>query len=365
MPAPGGKGGPSLGLRVFGALSLVILAGSFTLTVVALLVAPTVFYNHLQQAGVTADPSVASHIREGFAAAVGAAIAAGVVASVAVAVAVALLVSRRIDAPVAAAADATQRLASGDYSARVPAPGMGPELTGLADSVNALAERLEQTEAARMQLVTDFRHELRTPLASIDATVEAVADGVLPADPETMGILTDQSRRLARLVDDLAAVSRADEHAFRLAPRPVDATAIAASAAAAAAARFAAAGVDLRPPTGPAHTVLADPDRLAEVLGQLLDNAARHCQPGDTVTLQVTEHGHTVVLTVTDTGRGVDPADTQRIFQRFYRANHDGPGTGIGLTIARALIHAQGGTLTAATRGPGCGAQFTINLPSP
>lgn len=362
--AAGRSAGPGLGLRVFAAMGLVVLAGAGTLIIVALQVAPTVFYSHLQEAGVAPDPAVAVHIQEGFTTAILTSIAAGIAASVGVAAAVALLVAGRVNAPVAAAADVTKRLALGDYTARVTAARMGPELTGLADSVNALAERLEHTEASRLRLVTDLGHELRTPLASIDATVEAVADGLLPADAETLATLTSQSRRLARLVDDLAAVSRADEHAFRIDPRPVDGTAIARQAAAAVAARFSADGVELQPPTGPAHTVTADPDRLAEVIGQLLDNAVHHCQDGDKVVVRVTEQHQCVVLTVTDTGCGFDPEDAERLFERFYRGTAAGAGNGIGLTIARALTEAQGGTLTATSRGPGHGATFTITLPA-
>ena len=203
-------------------MALVVLAGAGTLLVVFLLVAPAVFYGHLAQAGVTADDVLSRHVDEGFATAILVSTLVGVVIASAVAATMATLVSRRISRPVAIAAATTTRLASGDYSARVPSPRMGPELDDLADAVNALAERLEASERTRIRLMSDLAHELRTPLASIDATVEAITDHVLPADEATLATLTDNSRRLSRLVEDLATVSRAEERAFRIDRRRAD-----------------------------------------------------------------------------------------------------------------------------------------------
>ncbi len=363
-PQPEPTAGPSLRLRVFAAMGLVVLAGAATLAIAALLVAPAVFHRHLEQAGVAQSPDVVMHVDEGFATALLVSIAVGVVAAVIVAAAVALIVARRINEPVAAAAAAASRLAAGDYSARVTRPLMGRELADLADSVNALAGRLEQTEASRLRLVTDLAHELRTPLTAIDATVEAIADGILPADATTLSTLTDQSRRVSRLVDDLGAVSRADERAFRLDPGPVNLVEVASAATTATAARFAAKGVALETRRGPPVTVIADADRIAEVIGQLLDNSLRHCQAGDHVSIAVTRRGDSAVVTVTDTGSGFDPAEADRLFQRFYRAGSDPSGSGIGLTIARTLIEAHGGALRATSPGPGRGATFAITLPT-
>jgi two-component system, OmpR family, sensor histidine kinase BaeS len=363
-PQPEPTAGPSLRLRVFAAMGLVVLAGAGTLAITALLVAPAVFHQHLEQAGVAQSPDVAMHVDEGFATALLVSIAVGVLAAVIVAAAVALIVARRINDPVAAAAATASRLAAGDYSARVTRPLMGPELADLADSVNALADRLEQTEASRLRLVTDLAHELRTPLTAIDATVEAIADGILPADATTLSTLTDQSRRLSRLVDDLGAVSRADERSFRLDPRPVDLVEVASAATTATAARFVAKGVGLETRLGPPVTVIADADRIAEVIGQLLDNSLRRCRAADHVTVTVDRRGDSAVIAVTDTGSGFDPAEADRLFQRFYRAGSDPSGSGIGLTIARTLIEAHGGALRATSPGPGRGATFAITLPT-
>jgi signal transduction histidine kinase len=242
---------------------------------------------------------------------------------------------------------------------------MGPELADLADSVNALAGRLEATEQIRIRLMTDLAHELRTPLASIEATVEAVTDGVLPADGQTLSTLVDQTQRLTRLIDDLSAASRAEERAFHLDLEAVDLIAVAQAAASSASAQFTREGVQLNPPAGPAVRVQADPDRVREVVDQLLANALQHCQPGDAVTISGYNDGARGVLTVADTGAGFPPADHELLFQRFYRADRgrSSTGTGIGLTIARALIAAQSGTLVAHSDGPGTGATFTVGLP--
>jgi signal transduction histidine kinase len=359
--------GPRLASRVFWAMVLVVLAGAGTLIAVSLMLAPAVFHRHLDQAGVLGESNVAVHVEEAFAVAALASTGAGVLAALAVAGAGSALVARRLTDPIAMTARAAGRLAAGDYAARVEQPRMGPELAALADSVNALAQRLEDIERSRIQLMADLAHELRTPVASIEATVEAVADRVLPADDQTLATLTDQSRRLSRLIDDLALVSRAEERSFSLTISTVNAVDLGRAAALGAAAGFTRGGVQLDAPEGPPVKVLADPDRVGEALDQLLANSLHHCQPGDRVSIAVSRHGLSAELAVTDTGSGFDPADAEKLFQRFYRADPalaNPTGSGIGLTVARALIQAQGGTLTARSPGKGAGATFTIGLPA-
>lgn len=359
--------GPRLASRVFWAMVLVVLAGAGTLIAVSVMLAPTVFHRHLDQAGVRTQSNVTAHVEEAFAVAALASTGAGVLAALAVAAAGSALVARRLTGPIAKTAHAAGLLAAGDFAARVEQPRMGPEMAGLADSVNALAERLEETERSRIQLMTDLAHELRTPVASIEATVEAITDHVLPADDQTLATLTDQAQRLSRLIDDLALVSRAEERSFHLTINTVNAADLLRAAAQAAAAGFARGGVQLHVADGPAVDVRADADRVGEALDQLLANSLHHCQSGDTVTLAVTRQGRFAELAVTDTGSGFDPQDAERLFQRFYRSDPTSgnpTGSGIGLTVARALIRAQGGDLTARSPGTGSGATFTISLPA-
>lgn len=357
------RGGQRLSLRLFWAMVLVILAGAGTLLTVSLLLAPAIFTRHLEAAGEIADPDVIDHVHQGFATATITATGVGIIAALAVAAAGALLIARRIADPIAATAQVTARLAAGDYTARAHTAPLGPELAQLTDSVNTLATRLADAEAVRTRMLADLAHELRTPLAALDATIEAITDGVLPADATTLATVTTQSNRLAQLVDDLTLVSRAEERAFTNQPTQTDLATLAADSQAAAAARYQAAGVNLHL-TGETNTpVDVDPARIREVIDQLLANALAACRPGDIVTVAV-HNTPTPELTVTDTGHGFNPDQAQHLFERFYRADpaRTTPGSGIGLTIARAITQANNATLTATSPGPGQGATFTMTF---
>ncbi|MBI1379306.1 MAG: HAMP domain-containing protein [Frankiales bacterium] len=354
--------GIRLGIRLLLAMSLVVVAGAGTLLVVSLLTAPGVFQRHLSEAGVHLSDDVTMHVDEGFATALLVSITAGVLAAVAVAAIVSGIVAGRVTAPIQQIAVATANLAAGDYSSRVQQPRLGPELETLAESVNALAQRLEDNEARREQLVTDLAHELRTPITAITSTVEAIHDGVLPADDAVLDALASQSGRLARLVDDLSAISRADEHAFTIRPQPIDLADAARAAIHHNHVRFAAARVGLHTVAPNPVPVVADADRCVEIIDQLLENALRHTRPGDDVSLSVDTLKASGRVRVTDTGDGFPPGEAELIFERFHRGSAS-PGHGVGLTIARSLANAQDGSLDAVSPGPGLGATFTLSLP--
>lgn len=365
--------GVGLSTRLFAAMGLVVTAGATTLLAVALLVAPQVFHAHLRMALGDVTAATLAHADEAFATAVLLSLAMAVAVAVLAALAVTWLVARRIATPVSDLAAAAGRLAGGHDDVRVPDPGLGPEFSALANGFNTMAARLAGTERVRQRLLADLAHDLRTPIASIEATVEAVADGILPADASTWDTLTDQAGRLTRLVADVASVSRAEERALAVDLRPHCLGGLATACAAAVQARYAAKGVRLRV-VGEARapTVRVDPHRFGEALGNLLDNALRHTPPGGTVTVTA---GRSVVfgeklasLTVLDTGDGFDPDDAERLFERFYRTDaargRTGGNSGIGLTIAKAIVNAHSGTLTAYSAGPGRGAAFTVLLPA-
>jgi two-component system sensor histidine kinase BaeS len=247
-------------------------------------------------------------------------VSVGVVAALAVAAAGALLVAGRLSRPVAEVAEAAGRLAGGDFSARVQPPGMGSELAGLADSINALADRLEEAEATRIRLLADLAHQLRTPVAAIEATVEGVIDGVLPLDDRARETLGHQSRRLDRLVEDLLAVSRAEERAFTVRLGAVDLVGLAVECAASARPRSERKGVALTPPDQQALWVRADRGRLAEVVDQLLDNALRHTPSGGSVRIVAQAAAGGCELSVVDSGSGFPADRAELLFDRFYRA---------------------------------------------
>jgi two-component system sensor histidine kinase BaeS len=195
------------------------------------------------------------------------------------------------------------------------------------------------------------------------------------AAEDTWTVLRAQTGRLRRLAEDIAAVSRAEEHQLDLHRRPVAAVDLVTAAVTAARSRCTAKGVGLDERVAadlpPVH---ADPDRIGQVLGNLLDNALRHTPSGGRVTITADAHAAGIRVSVSDTGEGIDPAHLPNLFERFYRADpargrardrgHGDQGSGIGLAIARAIVIAHGGRITASSDGPGRGATFTLTLPT-
>lgn len=368
-PATGPKlAGLGLAPRLLLNNLLVIVAGAGTVLVTALLIAPAVFDSHLRSVEPIADSLLLEHVARAFDQSLLVALGVGILIAAITGSAISWLAARRLAAPVADAADTAGSLADGHLDARVVDPRMGPEFAKLANSVNALADRLQSTEETRRRLTADLAHQLRTPIASMRATVEAVREGVLPPDEETLETLGSQSNRLSRLVDDLEVVSRAEERQLLLAPEPVDVVDLVESAVAASRESYRGAGVGLTSlPASDVPAVTVDPDRIQEVLGNLLNNALRHTPPGgrvEVVARSGTNRGKPeAVIEVSDSGTGFPVEDAERVFRRFEKAS-DSPGSGLGLTIARAIVEAHHGTLTARSDGSGKGAVFTMTLPA-
>ena len=371
-----------LGPRLFAATALVVCAGAGSLLIVALLVAPAVFGAHLRRSGaadLAAD--VRTHVDQAFTEATLISLSAGIAVAVLAAGLVTWLVARRLAAPVAGLAAATTRLADGNYDTGLTDPRLGPEFTALTAAVNQLGRKLAGSEQTRRRLLADLGHELRTPIASLEATVEAISDGVLPVDDTTLETLTEQASRLRRLVVDMESVSRAEERQLALhlrAARPAD---LVRRAVAAARPRYQAGGVDLRVRADdPGPSIVVDQDRIVEALMNVLDNALRHTPAGGLVTVTAGRAGtaESARVSVADSGEGFPPAEAARLFERFYRADaarrptrsrpHDlAPGrhgSGIGLTITRAIVEAHHGSITAHSAGPGRGATFAITIPA-
>jgi signal transduction histidine kinase len=361
----------SLGAKLLLAQMLVVVAGSLTLAVVALAVAPGVFHTHVRMALGTIPPEVGHHLDEGLARAMLVALGTGTGVAVATALGVSLILARRITSPVRALARAAGQVARGGYTARVPQPAGGDELATLSGAFNDMAEALHTSEQRRQELLADLAHELRTPLATIDGYLEGVSDGVMLSDQQTLQVLQAETARLRRLVDDLNAVSRAEERQLdlqltRCQPDKLITAAVQAAQAAYTAKEVTlAARMDRHLPQ-----ITADPDRIGEVLANLLANALRHTPPGGRVEVTATQtpQGH-LQISVTDTGEGIPPELLERIFERFYRVDRartrtpNSGGSGIGLTITRAIVHAHGGQIHAHSQGPGHGARFDITLP--
>lgn len=354
--------------RLFVGQLLVILAGAATLGVVAFLVAPPIFHDHVRRAVGPVSDVVATHLDAALSETLVLALAIGIGAAAAAAGAVSWLLATRIARPVEELSDTADALAAGRLDARATPPVADDELTDLTEAFNAMADTLEQTEHARRRLLADLAHELRTPLATIEAYHEGLADGVIDPDPVTVDVLADATSRLRRLVEDVSLVSEAEEGRLPLDRRRVDLRELVTSAVDAARPDADAAGLTLQQhdvPHAPV-TVHADPDRLAQVLANLLTNAVHHTPAGGTITVRVTGGDDRATIEVADTGTGIGPEHLPHVFERFYRADparRHARGSGIGLTISRAIVQEHDGTLTATSPGEGRGATFRLELP--
>jgi signal transduction histidine kinase len=357
----------SLTAKLLAAQLAVIVAGSATLALVALLLGPTVYHRHIRDALGYVPPTVLHHLDEAFGESLALSLGLGIAAAAATAAAIGWLVSARIVRPVHALAGAARQVSRGDYDTRVSVAG-DDELTVLARSFNEMAASLASAEDRRRRLLSDVAHELRTPLATIDAHLEGLADGVIEPKPETWLLLRTETARLNRLSEDISRVSRAEEHQLDLHLRHEQPQRLIERAARAATRAYTDKGVDLRTePDGGAPEVEVDSDRIGEVLANLLDNALRHTPPGGAVTLAATGDGDKALITVSDTGEGLEPEELEQVFERFYRTDsarsRERGGSGIGLTISRAIAEAHGGALSAASEGSGRGSTFTLALP--
>ena len=356
--------------RLLTAQIAVIGVGALTLVVTAAVVGPPLFAEHLHRTGEH-SALVTAHAQEAFASAFAISIAVSLVMALISAGLIAVLVVRRLAASVIELADAADAIAASDYSVRLPTRGFGTEMTRLSEAFARMADRLAATEATRTSMLADLSHELRTPLATLEAYIDGMEDQVVPVDAASYAVMREQVARLRRLAIDVRAVSDAEEHALTLDRQPADPAELARGAVAFAAPSFTAKGVALElVVTGTPSDVLADPTRMQQVLGNLLTNALRHTAPGGHVVVRVgCAQARWVSIAVADDGEGIPPDELDAVFTRFHRVDparvaHDGSGGGLGLTIARAIVTGHGGTLTAASDGPGRGATFTVKLPT-
>ena len=355
-----------IGARLLGAQALVLLAGAVTTWVVAAIVGPGIFHEHLDRAGVSHTASEARHVESAFTSSLAFATSIALVTATGTALAVAWYFSRRVQRSIAQVSTAATHVAAGQYDVRVNDPGLGREFAVLAATSNTLAERLEATEGTRRRMLADLAHEMRTPLATVDAHLEALEDGIRTLDDDTLGVIRLSTQRLRRLAEDISAVSHAEEGVLDIAREPIAAVELARAAAQTAGDRFAAAGIGLETDLTADAQVLVDPDRIGQVLTNLLDNALRHSPPGGTVRISCSLRDPWVEYVVSDTGDGIAPEHLGHVFDRFYRSDtartRAHGGSGIGLSIAKALVEAHGGEIAAASAGLALGTQFTVRV---
>lgn len=288
----------------------------------------------------------------------------GAAAAIVVAIGIGLFVARRVSRPLVALTDAASEMEAGRRGVRVELGDAPGELGVLATAFDRMSESVERAEDLRRQLVRDVAHEVRTPLTILRGTTEGLVDGVLEPDTETLRSLHEEVLRLTGLVGDLETLAAADAAALRLDVRPVDLAEVA--GAAVALARGAAADAELALETSlEAAGTQGDPERLRQVVVNLLSNALRHTPPGGRIDVRTSVEGEHAVLEVLDTGPGIAPEDLSHVFERFYRGSgaEASSGSGIGLAVAAELVAAHSGTIEARNRPEG-GAAFTVRLPT-
>lgn len=290
--------------------------------------------------------------------------AAGIVALVALVVS--LLISRQITLPLERVLVAIRARGIGDRSMRVGDPPRGTGVVHeLAVALNESSDAIDQRDRLQKNLVANIAHELRTPVAILQASHEAMLDGVTPPTIENLWSLRDEVLRLARMIDDLQRLAAAEAAALQLKVVPQDLSGIAAASVASLSDSFGAAGVNLVRRLNPAW-VLCDPDRMREVVTNLLTNALKFTPAGGTVEVVTSRDGRGPArLTVSDTGIGIPSDELPRVTERFFRGQRSAEmatGSGIGLTIVAELVRAQNGHLYISSE-PGIGTQAVITLP--
>ena len=357
---------PRLASRLMLAQLLVVAVGAITPVIAATLLAPQLFHRHLLQAGVTSG-EILYHAEAAFRSAMGIAVLLGVLMSIIAAGVVSWFLVRRIAAPIELLATATRAVSAGEYDVEVPTASFSSEIDELAASFTSMAARLSDAGATRTRMLADLAHEVRTPLATLQAYIDGIEDGVIAGDVAAWATMRTQVDRLRRLADDIRIVASAESQAMTL--ERMDGCDALRAAALAAAPRFRSKGVDLDLAICESPCLIhGDAVRLQQVLANLLDNAWRHTPTGGSVRMTAQKLATHCVIEVADTGEGIPVDQLTAVFERLHRvdasrASSDGGGSGLGLTIARAIVQAHGGTLTAYSAGPGTGARFTITIP--
>jgi len=366
-----------LGAKLLLSYLVIIVVGVVVLIVASQFVLPTSFNRHMAGMGMMdgmmgnqgmGSSDAMSQLYLDFRASFNESLIYAALAAAIVAVALSLYLSQSVIAPVRAMSIATQRIADGRYDERVAVRGED-ELAQLAMRFNQMAEKLNQVESMRRRLIGDVSHELRTPLTAIKGSMEGLIDGVLPATQETYQQIHAEADRLNRLVDDLQELSRVEARAYELDLQPLDVSSLVQTVTKRLTPQFDTKHIslDLKVTLDLPH-VLADEDRTVQVLTNLVGNALPYTPENGKVTVAAKRVSNEVQISVHDTGLGIPPEHLLHIFDRFYRVDksrsrREGGGSGIGLTIAHALVEAHGGRIWAESAGEGQGSTFTFTLP--
>ena len=364
-----------LSRKLFLSYLLVVAVGLLVVTISTAFVAPVTFTEHLGHMGLGAQrgmmpdrlADINTQIETNFRASVNDALLRAGIAAILAAAVVSWLVSQQIINRLRALVSLSQRIAGGQYQERLEIKSHD-ELAELGQSFNQMAEALDHTEALRRELMADVTHELKTPLASIKGYMEGLQDNIFPANAETFQLIHREASRLQRLVEDLQELSRVETGEMPIHLQLSDPCHILEAAVERMRPQFSEKGIALtaqHPANLPA--VRADPDRIGQVLTNLLGNALQNTPAGGHVEVILSQDHDHARFAVKDTGIGLAPENLDRIFLRFYRVDksraRSSGGSGIGLTISRHLVEAHRGRIWAESRGLGQGSVFYVTLP--
>jgi signal transduction histidine kinase len=371
-------------VKLFLSYLLIIFTGIIVLAISAQFVFPTAFDRHMGDMmgdsgmmggrGMMGGESMGSDLYSGFLSAAGDALFRAGLAAFVLALGVSILISRKIVEPLQKLTQASLFIAEGHFDQRVDIPGSDnptsiDELGQLAITFNRMAEKLDQTETMRRQLIGDVSHELRTPLTTIKGSMEGLLDGVLEPTPETFENIHREASRLQRLVSDLQVLSQVESGAVPLRATQANLIPLIEVVCSRLKPQFLEKGVslevDLKQSLPP---VIIDEDRISQVLINLLGNALQYTPKGGIVWLSAETTDDVIEISVKDSGIGIPAEHIPHLFTRFYRVDKSrsraGGGSGIGLTIAKHIVAIHGGHIWAESHGLGKGSKFTFTIPT-
>jgi signal transduction histidine kinase len=279
-----------------------------------------------------------------------------------------LLLMRRMINPLSEVIAAAHTVSQGDLSARVPVQARNDDLSALSDHFNHMANELERSDTERRNMLADIAHELRTPLTILRGRLEGILDGVYPADDAHIAPALEETYLLERLVEDLRLLALAEANQLRFELKPVRLDELSETIMGLFSAQAAEKNVQLNLEAEPdLPEVHVDPQRFQQVIGNLIDNALRYTPEGSSIELAIHKQNKSVTLTVADSGSGIPEDELPHVFDRFWRSEKSRAratgGAGLGLSIARRLVEAQGGKISAHNRQPR-GFEVQISLPA-
>lgn len=391
----------SIARRFLSGAAVVLGVAVVTIFVVDALVSPAILHAHLMQADLTNPETVLRHVEEGARSSNLLALMVAIVIAVVAALLVSVYLATRVAASVAPLAAAARDVASGNYATHVDAGVLGAEFDELTEAFNGMSQRLASIEQSRSRLFSDLAHEMRTPLAVVQAQLEGIEDGVVGVD-ESIPVLQAQVERLTRLSTDIGLLSRAQEHALNYEFAPVEPATVVRASVDAMALRFGEAGVQLDLDVESHASAALDAARFGQVITNLLANALNATGRGGHVHVGVTRRATdasgpsashpgahpsgsatprastvdacnrpgpgVIVVQVSDDGVGMAADEVAHVFDRFTRlgtsTDRSRGGFGIGLTVARQIVTAHHGRISAESPGAGLGAVFTVTVPA-